>query len=209
MLVLPKTQKVLCSLRTSIPPSIIFANGRDASTTSPASQSQTDLRSLPTTHLRLDHLASLTAPVFSDIKSRFPTLEWVGVFGSVSRGTQRPDSDIDVLVGHASGADFLADVCGALYELLEALPRAVGREVDVVNVVRGRPMGYVQMEGLLTSKTLWGAPSWPRGAQVEAEALLKDGYRRTKDAADLADKVFERLPSSEVRIFPIRTAWKC
>ena len=75
----------------------MFANGRDASTTSPASQSQTDLRSLPTTHLRLDHLASLTAPVFSDITSRFPTLEWAGIFGSVSRGTQRPDSDIDVL----------------------------------------------------------------------------------------------------------------
>ena len=121
-------------MKRFIPPSI-STNGRDASTSSTVSQSQNDLRSLPTTHLRLDQLASLSAPVFSDVNSRFPTLEWAGVFGSFSRGTQRPDSDIDVLVGHSSDADFLADVCGALYELLEALPSALGREADIVNVV--------------------------------------------------------------------------
>ena len=37
-------------------------------------------------------------------KAQFPGLAWAGVFGSVSRGDQRPDSDVNIIVGYAAGS---------------------------------------------------------------------------------------------------------
>lgn len=57
----------------------------------------------------------------------------VVVFGSVARGTPRPDSDVDVAVTLAPDADFLA-LCGFDEELRRILG---GRDVDVVEVRPG------------------------------------------------------------------------
>jgi predicted nucleotidyltransferase len=51
----------------------------------------------------------------------------VRVFGSVARGTERPDSDVDILVDFEAGRSLL-DHAGLLVELRDML----GRSVDVV-----------------------------------------------------------------------------
>ncbi len=53
----------------------------------------------------------------------------VALFGSVARGDERPDSDIDLLVEFAEGA--------SLFDLLHAsdeLESLLGRPVDVVSI---------------------------------------------------------------------------
>jgi len=50
----------------------------------------------------------------------------VRVFGSVARGEERPDSDVDLLVDLESGRSLL-DLGGLLFDLQEFL----GRDVDV------------------------------------------------------------------------------
>jgi predicted nucleotidyltransferase len=50
------------------------------------------------------------------------------VFGSVVRGEEREDSDIDLLVDFMPGATLLDQV-----GLMEALSNALGRKVDVVS----------------------------------------------------------------------------
>ena len=52
----------------------------------------------------------------------------VRVFGSVARGSDSPESDVDILVEFEHGRDYFdqAELLGELRELL-------GREVDVVN----------------------------------------------------------------------------
>ncbi|HLU37656.1 MAG TPA: nucleotidyltransferase domain-containing protein [Thermomicrobiales bacterium] len=48
------------------------------------------------------------------------------LFGSVARGDERPDSDIDLLVSFRSGTE-----PGAQFLLAEALRQLTGRRVDV------------------------------------------------------------------------------
>jgi len=96
-----------------------------------------------------------------------------GPFGSVSRGTQRPNSDIDIMVGYSHNASYLHHVCYDMAEFEERLPEAFGRDVDIVPFVHGEPMGYVHMEGLLTAQTIWGEKSWPEIDRVNAERLLR------------------------------------
>lgn len=158
---------------------------------------QSQIRNLPTTELSIPFIASVCNPIFEKLKLEFPYLAWVGVFGSVSRGTQRPDSDIDFLVGHNTGADLLRDLGGSMNALTEALPEALGREVDIVHVIQGNPRGYVQLEGLLTSKTIWGDPSWPAEDQKKAIEVLRDVHVRFSKAALIyREGVKAKLPPS-------------
>jgi len=51
----------------------------------------------------------------------------VGVFGSVARGEDRPDSDVDLLVRFAKGKSLLG-----LVRLERELTAALGRKVDLL-----------------------------------------------------------------------------
>jgi predicted nucleotidyltransferase len=126
---------------------------------------------------------------------------WAGVFGSVSRGTQKPDSDVDILVGFSQGTDLFYVVCDAYDIFKQRLPQVLGREVDVIPFVENRPngMGYVHMEGLLSSKTIWGEESWAEDNRKVAEGVLREGFTATMDALKLMRGIRKRLPSSEVR----------
>lgn len=70
----------------------------------------------------------------ADIKSKaLPILErygatYVAVFGSVSRGDDRPDSDVDFLVRLPSSMDLFDRM-----DLLDELKAALMRDVDVVS----------------------------------------------------------------------------
>jgi predicted nucleotidyltransferase len=95
-------------------------------------QYPSDIRSVPSNELDIDLISSLCHPIFEEARSLRPTIAWAGVFGSVSRGTQRPDSDVDILVGYSKDADFLHDVCGSINWLTDSLSDVLAREVDIV-----------------------------------------------------------------------------
>lgn len=60
------------------------------------------------------------------------------VFGSVSRGEERPDSDVDLLVTFDRDASF-----GARFLLAEALRRVCGRPVDLLTDVHPAFAPYI------------------------------------------------------------------
>ena len=55
-------------------------------------------------------------------------VEKIGIFGSVSKGTDSPDSDVDVLV------EFNGPIGWDIIELKEYLEAIIGREVDLVSI---------------------------------------------------------------------------
>ncbi|KIM87395.1 hypothetical protein PILCRDRAFT_275161 [Piloderma croceum F 1598] len=93
-----------------------------------------DIRSMPTTALDIDLISSLCRPIFEEAHSLHPTISWAGIFGSVSRGAQWPDSDVDVLVGYSKHADFWCDVCGSINWLGDNLSDVLARKADVVTL---------------------------------------------------------------------------
>ncbi len=54
-------------------------------------------------------------------------LELVGVVGSVARGEEREDSDVDLIARHLGGLSLFR-----LFHLEEELSQAIGREVEIV-----------------------------------------------------------------------------
>lgn len=64
----------------------------------------------------------------AEIQERFG-IETLGIFGSVSRGEDTEDSDVDVLYRFRKGRGGMHDLAG-LYEYFKEL---FGREVDVIS----------------------------------------------------------------------------
>lgn len=54
-------------------------------------------------------------------------VQYAGVFGSVARGDDRPDSDVDILVKFSGPATF-----AAYLRLDDGLRQSLGRDVDLV-----------------------------------------------------------------------------
>jgi predicted nucleotidyltransferase len=94
----------------------------------------------------INQVAATCRPVFKDVKSRIPSFMWAGVFGSVSRGMQRPDSDVDILVGYSTAADanWMKDVVVTVNFLQHRLAEVFDREFDVIPFIENIPggMGY-------------------------------------------------------------------
>ena len=63
-----------------------------------------------------------------------PALRWAILFGSVARGTSRPDSDVDIAIDPASKLSDAEETA-----LGVALERAAGRPVDLVLIERAPP----------------------------------------------------------------------
>jgi len=126
---------------------------------------------------------------------------WAGVFGSVSRGTQRSDSDVDIVVGYSPDPDFFVDVCGSMALFLKRLPETLGVEVDVIAFIqRSKTFRYVDMEAILTAKTIWGDVSWPEASRDTAVDLLQQGYARIKKAGEMMSHIRRTLLAIEVLI---------
>ena len=58
------------------------------------------------------------------------------LFGSYSRGEERPDSDVDILVAYDNSSDVTLFTIGGIYMELK---RILGREVDLVEEGTLRP----------------------------------------------------------------------
>lgn len=84
-----------------------------------------------------------------EIQERFG-IETIGLFGSVSRGEDTPDSDVDVMVSFVAGAMTMRHFMGVADYLEELL----GRKVDVVTTTGISPyiLPYVQQEILWMTK---------------------------------------------------------
>jgi predicted nucleotidyltransferase len=73
---------------------------------------------------------TLDPAVVADLCSRYAIQE-ISLFGSVTRDDFRPDSDVDILVEFAPGAQIgLFD----LIQIKEELSSSIGREVDLVTM---------------------------------------------------------------------------
>ncbi|KAF5371862.1 hypothetical protein D9615_009565 [Tricholomella constricta] len=131
---------------------------------------------MSTTDPNIDRISSLCRPLFEEVHSSHPSFMWAGVFGSVSRGTQRPDhdSDVDIVVGYSPDSDFLVDVCGSQSLFLKRLPETLGAEVDVIPFVQ-------------QSKTFRGQSGY----------LLQQGYARMKKAGETMSHIRRTLLSIE------------
>ncbi|MDO5843585.1 MAG: nucleotidyltransferase family protein [Methanocorpusculum sp.] len=71
-----------------------------------------------------------------EIRERFG-IETIGIFGSVARGEDNPDSDVDVFYTYAEGREHGMFKTVELIDFLESL---FGREVDFVSFKWMRPM---------------------------------------------------------------------
>lgn len=81
----------------------------------------------------------------ADIEARYG-VRLIGVVGSVARGEERPDSDVDV-VYDITGRPTLFDLSDAQFELEQAL----GRSVDLVDPAALRPNARAFIERDLVS----------------------------------------------------------
>ncbi|KAK2762700.1 hypothetical protein FQN54_000874 [Arachnomyces sp. PD_36] len=124
---------------------------------------------------QLENIESLrTASAAAFAKHDFRDIRWVGVFGSFARGTQTAESDVDIVVyrkplREPSPPDRL--------HLEDVLPRVWNRSVDIVYIEDSEFRGYVTIESLLCSQTIYGSARDEEVRQLrrKAAATLESG----------------------------------
>lgn len=132
----------------------------------------------------ISSLRSTALSVFSN--DGFRNILWAGVFGSFSRGEQTESSDVDVVVvwdpAHKYGWQPHDDYF--YLELKEELERAWARKVDVIDIRRGRLDTFIDVEALLTSRTLYGSENNEHVIKARKDALevVEDGIAIFTDA---------------------------
>lgn len=117
---------------------------------------------------------------------------------------QRPDSDVDTIVGFSPEADFNVDVCGSIPLFMEQLPETLGIEVDVIAFTEQGFMRYVDMEALLSGKTIWDDVSWPEASRNVAIDILQKGYTRLKKACKMMYHIQDALLAIEVLVIKVK-----
>ena len=80
----------------------------------------------------LDKIKSILRENQDLLKKKY-YIEKIGIFGSFSKGTESPDSDVDVLV------EFNGPIGWDIVELKEYLESIMAREVDLVSVKALKP----------------------------------------------------------------------
>ncbi len=80
-------------------------------------------------------------------------LEFLGVFGSVARGEERADSDVDVLIRFSPGAKV---GYFKLYDIEQEITKGFGRKVDLVTQDALSP--YIKDQVYSELQPLYGQP---------------------------------------------------
>lgn len=126
----------------------------------------------------LSDLASLReSAVIALTRKDFNRVRWVGVFGSFAVGKQTDNSDVDV-VAIEDSLDPSVRVPPETLHLEDIFPRIWGRKVDVVHITPGEDLrGYISVESLLSSRTLYGSDQDPVVIQLrkDAQDILDSG----------------------------------
>lgn len=150
----------------------------------------------------ISSLRNAALPVFSN--DGFRNVLWAGVFGSFSRGEQKDSSDVDVVVvwdpAHKYGWQPHDDFY--YLELQQELERVWGRGVDVIDIRRGRLEMFVDVEALLTSRTLHGSEKNEHVIRARKEALeiVDNGIAAFEDASK---KIIETRAMIEGKSFEV------
>lgn len=162
-------------------------------------QSKESRRLISTTGLDVDRISSLCRPLFDEIQLSQPTFIWAGVFGSVSKGTQPPNSDVEIVVGYSP--DIEVDVREKnMATFMERLSETLGVKVKVIPVTESGRFHYDGLGAVLSAKTIWGDVSWFETARSTAMDLLLQGYSRIKEAKDIFRLIQQTLLMTEVPI---------
>jgi predicted nucleotidyltransferase len=134
----------------------------------------------------LSLLRAAAAPVFS--KPDFSDVRWAGVFGSFARETQTDSSDVDVIVLQ-DPAKRVPRSLNPLF-LEKELPKVWRRDVDVVYTTGEEFRGYISVEALLCSRTLFGSDEDDEVIQLrnQAKDILETGYAKFSTILDAIRK---------------------
>ena len=146
----------------------------------------------------LSSLRAAAAPVFS--KPDFSDVRWVGVFGSFARETQTDSSDVDVLV-FQDPAKCVPDSLDPLF-LEEELPKVWRRDVDVVYTTGKEFRGYISVEALLCSRTLFGSDEDDEVIRLrnQAKDILETGYAKFSTILDAIRKTQKKVTGVTVEV---------
>jgi predicted nucleotidyltransferase len=123
-----------------------------------------------------DDLATLrtaASTVFS--KPNFHHIEWAGVFGPFSKGTQTDESDVHVIVIEMPRKFY----CPQL-SLEDELYKVWGRKADITYIRDGELRGYFTIRALLCSRTLTGSDQDHEVVRLrnEAREILDWGFAK-------------------------------
>ena len=149
--------------------------------------------------LSISKVSVICRPIFDTMKSNDPSLTWVGIFGSVSRGTHTNKSDVDLLFGYSEGTD-VYEAHPSMCSMREALEEALGREVDLLCFVEDGYMRYGELMGLMTGKIIWGNTAFYERTKKKAEEQLWEAHRRAMDAKIIATRIRIQLASSVTKV---------
>ncbi len=118
-------------------------------------------------------------PLLATLRSALrtePNVAFAMLFGSVARGDDRPDSDVDLLIV------FREDSLERLLDLRNRLAHALGRNVDILTMEAASSNELLLMMGVEEGRVLVDrAGLWPKlSAEIE-------GLRRRADRASRRD----------------------
>lgn len=127
----------------------------------------------------IESLRAASAATFA--KHDFRDVRWVGVFGSFARGTQKTESDVDIVVYRKSSDE--PSPPDRLH-LEDVLPRVWNRSVDIVYIEDFEFRGYVPVESLLCSQTIYGSAR---------DEELRQLRRKASDTLTSGQKYFSKI----------------
>jgi predicted nucleotidyltransferase len=119
----------------------------------------------------------------------FPTSDGQVFLGSFARETQTDSSDVDVLVFRDPPAKRISHSLNPLF-LEEELPKVWRRDVDVVYTTGEEFRGYILVEALLCSRTLFGSDEDDEVIRLrnQAKDILETGYAKFSTILDAIRK---------------------
>jgi predicted nucleotidyltransferase len=147
----------------------------------------------------LSSLRAAAAPVFSE--PDFSDIRWVGVFGSFARGTQTDSSDIDILVFEDPSSNCVSHSLVPLF-LEEELPKVWRRDIDIIYTTDKEFRGYISVEALLCSRTLFGSDEDDEVIRLrnKAKDILETGYAKFSTILDAIRKIQKKVTGVTVEV---------
>lgn len=152
----------------------------------------------------LDDLRSASASVFR--RADFRRVSWAGVFGSFAREAQHADSDVDLVVLQRPRDSAEPPPPPDTLLLEDILPETWRRSVDIIYVDEGQTAlrGYVQLEALLTSRTIFLRSQEALGEVARLRRLssevLQEGSRQFRGALTRIQALQSRVAGESPKV---------
>jgi predicted nucleotidyltransferase len=116
----------------------------------------------------------------------FQPVVWVGLFGSMSRGTHTDSSDVDLIFGYNARTN---NIYSVVDKITTAAEQIFNRPVELLHLVNPKVDAYLLLEALLTSITVYGSDQWPKSLRESSLIYLNEGYLRLKRSYQLLKKM--------------------